>query len=118
MYLLYSLKTICKPADNFLCFIKAIWDFQIFQGLSLVCRSLAQHRLRFKDDTDQVSKPSKSVKSKVSGIHVRSVVTVVTPLGNTVVVQITVYYSTVETHEVIWAYNILGHMIPVKGKIC
>ena len=98
------------------CFIKAIWDFQIFQGLGLVCDTLERHRKLFRKDSGQVTTPSKAIKPKVSGIQASSVVTVISPLGNTVVVQITVHYSTTETHEVIWAYNILGHMIPVKGN--
>ena len=100
----------------FLCFIKAIWDFQIFQGLRLVCETLDKHRPLLPKNTRTVDKPKQAMKPKAAGIQASSVVTMLTPLSNTVVLQITVHYSTTETHEIIWAYNILGHMIPVEGN--
>ena len=90
--------------------------FQIIQSLGIVCKTLTRHRLQFQSDFTEVAQPSKAFKPKVSGIYVRSVVSMITPLDSMVVVQVTLYYSTTETHEVIWAYNILGHMIPVKGR--
>lgn len=52
----------------------------------------------------------------VSGIQAHSVDTILSPLGDHAVVQLSVRYSTTEPHEVIWAYNVLGHMIPIEGK--
>ena len=64
----------------------------------------------------EIQTPSKAIRPMVSGIQAHSVTTILSPIGDHAVVQLSVQYSTTEAHEVIWAYNVLGHMIPIEGK--
>ena len=91
------------------------WTFQIFQGLDLLCNTLHQHRSLY-TPLPGIETPSTAIKPTVSGITAHSVTTIFSPLGDHAVVQLSVRYSTSETHEVIWAYNVLGHMVPIEGS--
>lgn len=88
--------------------------FQIFQGLDLLCNTLHQHKSLYKP-LPGIETPVTAIKPTVSGITAYSVTTIFSPLGDHAVVQLSVRYSTTETHEVIWAYNVLGHMVPIQG---
>ncbi|XP_052812033.1 uncharacterized protein LOC128239440 isoform X2 [Mya arenaria] len=82
-------------------------------GLNLLCGAWKEHKAKF-TPLPGVNQPIKSIRPTVSGIQVHSVSTIISPLGvDNTVLQISVRYSTVETTEVIWAYNVLGHMVPV-----
>lgn len=88
---------------------------QIFQGLDLLCNTLKSHQEMYQP-LPEVQPPMKAIRPMVSGIQAHSVTTILSPIGQRAVVQLSVRYSTTETHEVIWAYNVLGHMIPVEGR--
>ncbi|XP_045195870.2 uncharacterized protein LOC123551196 [Mercenaria mercenaria] len=85
----------------------------IFQGLDLLCNTLHQHKSLYKP-LPGIEAPMTAIKPTVSGITAYSVTTIFSPLGDHAVVQLSVRYSTSETHEVIWAYNVLGHMVPIQ----
>lgn len=85
----------------------------IFQGLDLLCQTLHDHKALYIPEPS-IPRPSQSIKPTVSGITAHSVTTIFSPLGDHAVVQVSVRYSTTETHDVIWAYNVLGHMVPIQ----
>ncbi|XP_060606742.1 uncharacterized protein LOC132759035 [Ruditapes philippinarum] len=82
-------------------------------GLDLLCNTLHQHRSLY-TPLPGIEQPITAIKPTVSGITAHSVTTIFSPLGDHAVVQLSVRYSTSETHEVIWAYNVLGHMVPIE----
>ncbi|XP_052238461.1 uncharacterized protein LOC127849751 [Dreissena polymorpha] len=89
----------------------------MFQYLELMCKTVQKQQSTF-EPVPGVQQPVKSLRPTVSGgyrIQVHSVTTKVSPVGDQSVVQLSVRFTTVETHQVIWAYNVLGHMVPVQA---